>query len=95
MNVRDDSLDLVSIVVFMGVQQNVFFIVDLDVFFNCKDLFFDDNGFWKMMGVCLKFFIVKKEGSKVVRIEKVGIEEDVDIVIRRRFYICKFCISFK
>lgn len=48
-----------------------------------------------MMGVCLKFFIVKKEGSKVVRIEKVGIEEDVDIVIRRRFYICKFCISFK
>lgn len=95
MNARDDSPDLVSTAVPMGVQQNASFIVDLDALPNRKDLFSDDNGSWKMTGARLKFFTVKKEGSKVARIEKVGTEEDADIAIRRRSYICKSCTSFK
>ena len=65
------------------------------IFRNRKDLFSDDNGSCKMTGARLKFFTVNKEGSKVVRIEKVGTEQDADIAIRRRSYICKSCTSFK
>ena len=39
-----------------------------------------------MTGALLKFFTVNKEGSKVVRIEKQGTEQDADIAIRRRSY---------
>ena len=82
MNVRDDSPDLVSTAVPMGMKQNASFIVDLDALPNRKDLFSDDNGSWKMTGVRLKFFTGNKEGRKVVGIEKVGTEQDADIVIR-------------
>ena len=95
MNARDDSPHLVSTAVPMGVQQNASFIVDLDALPNRKDLFSDGNGSWKMTGARLKFFTVNKEGSRVVRIEKVGTEQDADIAIRRRSYICKSCTSFK
>ena len=44
MNARDDSPDLVSTAVPVGVQQNASFIVDLDALRNRKDLFSDDNG---------------------------------------------------
>ena len=59
MNTRDDSPDLVSTAVPVGVQQNASFIVDLDALCNRKDLFSDDNGSWKMTGARLKFFTVK------------------------------------
>ena len=68
MNAREDSPDLVSTAVPVGVQQNASFIVDLDALRNRKDLLSDDNGSWKMTGAGLKFFTVNKEGSKVVRI---------------------------
>ena len=89
MNARDDSPDLVSTAVPTGVQQNASSIVDLDALPNRKDLFSDDNGSLKMTGARLKFFTGNKEGTKVVRIEKVGTEQDADIAIRRRSYICK------
>lgn len=38
-----------------------------------------------MTGACLKFFTVNKEGSKVVRKEKQGTEQDADIAIRRSY----------
>ena len=44
MNARDDSPDLVSTAVPMGVLQNASFIVDLDALSNRKDIFSDDNG---------------------------------------------------
>lgn len=91
-NARDDSPDLVSTAAPMSVQQNASFIIDLDALPNRKDLFSDDNGSWKMTGARLKFFTVNKDGSKVVRIEKVGTEQDAHIAIRRRSYICT---SFK
>lgn len=50
MNMREDSPNLVSTAVPMGVQQNASFIVDLDALPNRKDLFSDDNGSWKMTG---------------------------------------------
>ena len=87
MNARDDSPDLVSTAVPMGVQQNASFIVDSDAFPTAKIYFV-------MTDARLKFFTVSKEGSKVVRIEKVGTQQDADIAIRTS-YICKFCTSFK
>ena len=94
MNVREDSPNLVSTAVPMGVQQNASFIVDLDALPNRKNLFSDDNGSWKMTGARLKFFKVNKEGSQVVSIEKVVSEQEADISIRTRSYVCKSCTSF-
>ena len=51
MNAKEDRPDLVSTVIPMGVQESASFIVDLDSLPNCKDLFSDDNGSWKMTGV--------------------------------------------
>lgn len=93
MNAREDSPDVVSTAVPMGVQQNASFIVDLDSLPNCNDLFSDDNGSWKMTGARLKFFKVH-EGSQVVSIEKVATEEEADVSIRRRTYLCKSCPSY-
>ena len=72
MNVREDSPNVVSTAVPIGVQQNSSLIVDLDTLPNRKDLFFDDNGSWKMMGARLNFFKVNKEGKQMVSIEKVA-----------------------
>lgn len=70
MNAKEDRPDLVSTAIPMGVQESASFIVDLDSLPNCKDLFSDDNGSWKMTGVRLKFFRVQKEGGQVVSIKK-------------------------
>ena len=70
MNAKEDRPDLVSTAIPMGVQESASFIVDLDSLPNCKDLFSDDNGSWKMTGVWLKFFRVQKEGGQVVSIKK-------------------------
>lgn len=48
-----------------------------------------------MTGARLKFFTVNKEGSKAVRIEKQGTEQEADIAIRTRSYIYKSWTSFK
>lgn len=70
MNAKEDRPDLVSTAIPMGVQESASFIVDLDSLHNSKDLFSDDNGSWKMTGVRLKFFRVRKEGGQVVSIKK-------------------------
>lgn len=93
MNCKDDNKELISGSVPHAVQENATFLIDLDKLPNRKDVFADDNGVWTMKGSRSKSYSIEKNANgQVISLNKS--QENGDIIVRRRPYVCKSCPEY-
>lgn len=93
MNCKNDNEELISSSVPHAIQENGTFLIDLDKLANRRDVFADDNGVWTMKGSWSKYYSVEKDADgQVVSLNKS--QENADIVVRRRPYVCKSCPDY-
>ena len=93
MNCKNDNEELISSSVPHAIQENGTFLIDLDKLANRKDVFAGDNGVWTIKGSQSKSYSVEKDADgQVVSLNKS--QENSDIIVRRRPYVCKSCPDY-
>ena len=77
-NCQEDNPGIISEAVPIGIQDNAKFVLCLDTS--------DDNGSWEMTASKAKFYIIiRHDGGKVVKLEKVNTQASADVAVRRTY----------
>ena len=93
LNCQEDNPGIISETAPIEIQDNATFVLCLDTLE--KDLFSDDNASWNMIGHKAKFYtIIRDDGGKVVKLEKVKAQASADVEVRRRTCTCPSHTSY-
>lgn len=70
-------------------------LINIDALEERGDIYSDDNGAWIQKACKTNYFTTQKtDSNRVTGLTKVSQEEQGDITVRRRSYVCKSCPTF-